>query len=276
MEEKRDHKIYKYTNKINGKIYVGRTCQTLTQRAGHRGVKYKNCTYFWRAIQKYRWENFEGEILESNLTATEASQREIFWINTYNSNNRKIGYNLHDKESNNYDWNVRRKMATSHLGKKQSKESIEKQRRNMPDRHGKNNPMYGRKLSKERKTQISEMLRNRPVTEETREKLRIANIGERNPMYGKHMSTKNKRARGRKVVNLDTKEIFYTTIEAADYYKLPYKEAIGDCCRGKQKMAGGYHWQYLDELDNIEDLCYNEGVIVDSETQEKIDKLREK
>ena len=267
MEEERDHKIYKYTNRVNGKVYIGRTCQTLKQRAQRKGIGYKNCVYFWRAIQKYGWNNFEGAILEDNLTAQEASQREIFWISTYDSTNRKIGYNIHDKENNDYDWKVRHKMSMSHIGKKQSKESIEKRRRNMPDRHGKNNPMYGKKLSKERRAQISEFLHNRIVSKETREKLRIANIGERNPMYGKHMSTKNKRARGRKVVNLDTKEIFYTTMEAAAYYNLPYKKAIRDCCRGKQKMAGGYHWQYLDELDNIEGLCYNEEVNIEEENK---------
>ena len=260
MEEKRDHKIYLYMCKVNKKVYIGRTCQTLSERAGHGGIKYKKCTYFWNAIQKYGWENFESKILENYLTAEEASKREIFWIHEYNSANKKAGYNLHDKENNDYDWETRHRMATSHKGKKRSKESIEKQKKNMPDRHGKNNPMYGRKLSEERKAQISEMLRRRPVAKETREKLHAANTRERNPMYGKHMSKKNKRARGRKVVNLDTKEIFYTTIEAADYYNLPYKGSIKDCCRGKQKMAGGYHWQYLDKLDNTKDLKYNEGM----------------
>ena len=260
MEERRDHKIYKYTNVVNGKVYIGRTCQTLNRRAGHKGNHYKNCLYFWRAIQKYGWENFEGEIIESNLTANEASQREIFWISTYNSTNQKIGYNIHDKESNDYDWEVRHKMSTSHIGKKLSKESIEKRKKSMPDRHGKNNPMYGKKLSEERKTQISEFLRSRPVSEETREKLRVANVGEKNPMYGKHMSVENKRKRGKKVVNLDTGEIFHTTMEAAEYYNLPYKEAIGDCCRGKQKNAGGFRWQYLEKLDNVENLEYNKDI----------------
>lgn len=259
MEEKRDHKIYKYTNKINGKVYIGRTCQSLGKRARHGGKGYKNCTYFWKAIKKYGWENFEPTIIEDELTNVEASKREIFWINEYNATNRDMGYNIIDRDITTFDWNTRRKMSKSHIGKKLSKEVIEKRKRSMPDRHGKNNPMYGRKLSKERKAQISEMLRNRPVLEETREKLRIANIGEKNPMYGKHMSLKNKRARGRKVVNLDTKEIFYTATEAAEYYNLPYKSTVQDCCRGKQKMAAGYHWKFLDELDNTDNLEYNEG-----------------
>lgn len=42
-EIKRDHKIYKYTNIVNGKISIGRTCQTLEKRAGSRGQNYKSC-----------------------------------------------------------------------------------------------------------------------------------------------------------------------------------------------------------------------------------------
>jgi hypothetical protein len=32
-EEKKGHKIYKYTNKVNGKVHIGRTCRSLTERA---------------------------------------------------------------------------------------------------------------------------------------------------------------------------------------------------------------------------------------------------
>ena len=83
MEEKRDHKIYRYINKVNGKVYIGRTCQSLKKRAGAKGIQYQKCTYFWRTIQKYGWENFEGEIIEEGLNDEEATERELFWMNQY-------------------------------------------------------------------------------------------------------------------------------------------------------------------------------------------------
>ena len=45
------------------------------------------------------------------------------------------------------------------------------------------------------------------------------------------------------VVNIDTGEIFNTITEAAK----KYSGHIHDCCEGKFKQAGGYHWMYYDE-----------------------------
>ena len=55
--------VYQHTNKINGKIYIGITCQKPEKRWGSQGRKYEECPYFWKAIQKYGWENFEHKIL---------------------------------------------------------------------------------------------------------------------------------------------------------------------------------------------------------------------
>jgi hypothetical protein len=90
------HKIYKYTNKINGKVYIGQTARTLKERSGLNGFYYvkEGMTPFANAILKYGWDNFEPVILEENiLTQEDANAREIFFIKKYNSTNRKIGYN---------------------------------------------------------------------------------------------------------------------------------------------------------------------------------------
>ena len=143
------------------------------------------------------------------------------------------------------------------LGRKLSEETKKKIREHQPDRHGINNPMYGKRLSEEQRKQISEQLTGHAVSEKTREKLHFANLGDKNPRFGKHHSVEFKRKRGKKVVNLDTNEVFYTTVEAAEYYKIKYKKAVSDCCAGKSKTAGGFHWKYLDELDNFDNICYN-------------------
>ena len=90
------YKVYKYTNLLNGKIYIGQTCSSLEKRAGHNGYKYKKCIYFYNAIKKYGWNNFRGEILLDNLTREEANLMEIKLISFYNSNNKSIGYNISD------------------------------------------------------------------------------------------------------------------------------------------------------------------------------------
>ena len=85
--------IYIHKNKINGKVYIGQTCETLARRA-RGGYGYKGCPYFYNAIQEYGWDNFEHFILEENLTSSEADAREIFWIKAFDSINPEKGYNI--------------------------------------------------------------------------------------------------------------------------------------------------------------------------------------
>ena len=46
-------KIYKYTNLINGKVYIGQTKQTLKQRDYKHQTQLNDNTYFHRAMKKY-------------------------------------------------------------------------------------------------------------------------------------------------------------------------------------------------------------------------------
>lgn len=93
------YKIYKYTNKINGKIYIGQTKNTLAKRADN-GRGYKNCPHFNNAIQKYGLNNFNVEILKDNLTLEEANYWEEYYIKQYDTQNRDKGYNLKSGGSN--------------------------------------------------------------------------------------------------------------------------------------------------------------------------------
>lgn len=93
---KNTYKVYKYTNLINGKIYIGQTIGTLKYRAGYNGYKYRKCPYFYNAIQKYGWDNFMVEILQDNLTHAQANELEIEYIKKFNSQNPEIGYNISD------------------------------------------------------------------------------------------------------------------------------------------------------------------------------------
>ncbi|MBQ8468154.1 MAG: hypothetical protein IJ542_00150 [Clostridia bacterium] len=84
--------IYKHTNKINGKVYIGQTKQTPTQR-WRNGNGYKNNVYFYHSIQKYGWNNFVHEILEKGINSVkQANEKEVYYITKYDS--YKNGYNL--------------------------------------------------------------------------------------------------------------------------------------------------------------------------------------
>ena len=55
----------------NNKKYIGITCQEPEKR-WINGKGYKTNDYFFRAIQKYNWNNIKHEILFNNLTKKEA------------------------------------------------------------------------------------------------------------------------------------------------------------------------------------------------------------
>ena len=83
--------IYKYTNIINKKVYIGQTRQLLEKRAKYNGSGYQNCVHFYAAIQKYGWESFVPEILEE-VDENKADEREQYYIQLYDSINN--GYNI--------------------------------------------------------------------------------------------------------------------------------------------------------------------------------------
>lgn len=96
--------IYKATNKINNKIYIGQTTNTLEYRANQhfretKSNKRKN-TYFHNAIHKYGFDNFVFEEIDKANSIDELNEKEAYWIRYYNSTDKSIGYNLDSGGSN--------------------------------------------------------------------------------------------------------------------------------------------------------------------------------
>lgn len=120
--------LYEHKNKANGKRYIGITCD-IARRWSGKGNRYKNSTYFWRAIQKYGWDRFEHKILISNLSFEQANDLEKHFIKKFKTQKKKYGYNLTAGGSNAATWHgkhhtaeARRKMSEAAKGRKQSKE----------------------------------------------------------------------------------------------------------------------------------------------------------
>lgn len=81
--------IYKTTNLINGKIYVGRSIHDDSKYLGS-GV------YIMHALNKYGKHNFKKEILQHVNCMTALIMYERLWIKKLNCRNSKIGYNIND------------------------------------------------------------------------------------------------------------------------------------------------------------------------------------
>ena len=86
--------IYKITNLINQKAYIGKTTNTIKERWGEhisesKSERAKNRPIY-RAINKYGVENFSIELIEE-VDIKELSDKEIYWIGYYDTYNN--GYN---------------------------------------------------------------------------------------------------------------------------------------------------------------------------------------
>lgn len=72
--------IYQITNQVNSKFYIGKTSKNINERFSKHCQNSKNQnTYLYKAMRKYGIENFSIEVLE---TTSNASEREIYWIET--------------------------------------------------------------------------------------------------------------------------------------------------------------------------------------------------
>ena len=164
--------IYKTTNQINSKIYIGQDKRNNPNYLGSGKILHL-------AFQKYGLENFNKEILEVCESVKDLNEREKYWISFYDSTNRSIGYNIALGGD-----------GGDTLSKHPNKEEIGK-------RIGESNKK--RWKDEDYKTNMSESRKNR-ITEETREKLSKSSKGENNVMYGKSHNavTKDKMSESRK------------------------------------------------------------------------------
>ena len=190
-----NYTVYMHKNKINGKVYIGTSRQQPIKRRWRQGSTYKECSKFYKDIQKYGFDNFEHIILFENLNQKEAFSKEIELIKKYDSINN--GYNIL-KGGN-----------LSNTGIHFTQEH--KQKIGFANK-GKKNGMYGKKLSQKRKDEISKKSREQWLNKEFREK--IIHI------------TKYEKNHFRKVICLETNEIFFSIAEASRKYNLHVPEYV--------------------------------------------------
>lgn len=226
--------VYKYTNKINGKVYIGQTKGSLKTRAGNNGYKYQKCPYFYRAIQKYGWDNFNSEILDKNLTIEEANEKEKYYIHLYDSTNSNNGYNISIGGG-----------SASFFGKEVHMYSLD----------GKYIMSFASV------TEATQYVNGKSITNITR-----CCEGNANIAYGYVWSyikedfvipskiPENIYNANRKIYKFDLcgnlLDEYLNSIEAKLHNNIPKKSTkITECCAGKRKTAYGFVWSYYPFVD---------------------------
>ena len=121
--------IYAHKLRKDNRIYIGMTCQNPKKR-WQRGLGYTHSSYFYSAIKKYGWDNFEHIILFKNLTKEEAERKEKELIKKYSANVKSFGFNIMEGGLHpTMPEEQKKKISNTEKGKIVSKETREKIKR---------------------------------------------------------------------------------------------------------------------------------------------------
>ena len=232
--------VYRHTNLVNGKVYIGITCKKPEARWGC-GHGYRHNAHMDNAMKKFGWDNFSHEILYAGLSEDEALDTERKLISEYQSADRRYGYNI--------EAGGRKKGSFS-------SETLEKMRQRML---GPNNHNYGKPLSEETRRKLSECNsgENSPrwgthLSEETKKKISESLKGEKCWNYGKKTPEEVKEKmrqsqRSRPVLCVETGVSYRSTREAGRQTGVNPASISTVCRGGRLKTTGGYHWRYIED-----------------------------
>ena len=164
--------IYIATNKLNNKSYIGQTINSLPRRiTNHKNQSKNKNGKFSNAIKKYGIDGFDWKILYK-VSIDQLDLAEICAIYIYNT--YYGGYNSTPGGNNPMlDETIRNKYSERFSGK--------------------GNPMYGRIYTEEEKLHISKITTGIPKSEEMKEKISLAQMGNKNSFYGKTHSEETKK-----------------------------------------------------------------------------------
>lgn len=222
--------IYLHKNKINNKVYIGQTTQKPEYRWNH-GNGYKDSPYFYQAIQKYGWENFEHIILEECIPEKELNNREQYWIQYYQSNNQNFGYNLiNGGHSSLNEQSLENRKKKISQWRKQNPETVQKSLKKMQE-YWKAHPKEKTRVLQKMNQEALKYWEEHPIEHKKRmEKMRAM--------------AKQKTCKA--VMCIETQQIYESAREAFRLTGIHYA-SIGKVCNGKMKTAGGYHWRFVKE-----------------------------
>lgn len=140
--------LYKITNLLNDKIYIGQSKNPSARWRRHKSDSklLKNKSHLGCAIRKYGIDNFRFEIIVQAKSLEDIDYAEVLCIKQYKSSDRKFGYNISEGGNGKriVSQETRDKIAKINTGKKASIETKHKMSQSMLGKNsGKNNGMFG-------------------------------------------------------------------------------------------------------------------------------------
>lgn len=207
--------VYVHTNKINGKKYIGITSQ-LPHDRWMNGNGYSRRLKFGRAIEKYGWDSFEHEIVNTNLSEEAAKSIEQRLIREFHTYDDEYGYNMTMGGDG--------VIGFKHTDEAKQIMSLRK--------IGENHPNYQKHLKEVTRNKIAERL-----------------VGNQNALGAiRSEETKCRMSNSKKktvAMYLDDTLVrkFDSALDAQSETGISRKN-ISLCCLGHRRTAGGYRWKF--------------------------------
>lgn len=248
--------IYMVRNKINNKIYFGQTTNVKGFKGRYANNFPKHCSneHIRASIAKYGWSNFEVvEEFDRAESLDELNKLEEMYIKMWGTYDREYGYNIKFGGYN-------------HKGRKCSEETKKKlseagKGRVFTEEHRKHlsEANKGRPKTEEQVKQHSEFMKGNtygrgnkgkkrpPYTEETKAKLREANLGKIVSEETKEKLRRVDHSYVKKKVLCLNNGILYDSAKEAGLALNIHPSSITRCCKGVYKQVKGYRFKYGDE-----------------------------
>lgn len=244
--------IYCIRNKVNQKVYIGKSKNIYCRIADHicglnKSSKNEN-RHLISAWHKYGKDNFEYFVLEYiELDEVLLADRELFWMKQYNSTCREFGYNLRLDSSTGV-------IIHEETRKLRSENSF-----------GENNPNYGNKWSDEQKKALSDKIKDQFKNGRLKPSSEISKKGtdsklkkwKENPELKQQMIEKVRSANTKYKIYQYDKETYeliriWNTVNDIIVKNPKYKRHnIYAVCSGEKKSMYGYIWVKVKIDDDI-------------------------
>ena len=231
--------IYMYTNLITGKRYVGKAKDF---NGRHKKHLRENEQLIDKKIKEYGQQNFKVEILIENVQDDDKlNEYEKFFIKRKRSHvSYGTGYNR--------TWGGDGGDTLSGMTEEQRKECSRK----------KSKAQKGKPRSEETKQKISVTKKDKPRSEEAKRKISKALKGKtKSEEHKQHLSESLKGKRQKKVICLETLQVFDSSAKAGEWCGVG-RTSIINHLNGGAKSAGKHpitgeklHWMYLDDYEML-------------------------
>lgn len=255
-----------------GNWYIGQTVNPEERFKTHirLAINKKDNNRFHNALRKYGLENWVYCVLEENVLIDNLNQREIWWIEFYDSFYNGYNMTVGGQGCIKMSEESKKKISEALKGKTslmKGKKHTEESKRKMSESHkGHSGYWTNKHLSEEHRRNLSESLKGHiawnkgiPMTKETKKKISESCKGKISPRKGmrytfteeeknkKYESRRGKPSPNRKQVS--KYDINGNFIKKYDCIKDAIKENpksghLIDVCKGLRKQAGGFIWKY--------------------------------